>query len=136
MSDSLLDKILKAKQKYNINGIHDNDMKDNPLFSDEFNYLFSDEKNFDIDSIFHSYSDDKEVNSIFYDDDTDIIISSNMIRKDYSFCCLCGVDKYKHDNGHKFFKAFDEHRCKKCNKFYFEHRGNNTCNWVPYKFLH
>lgn len=69
-----------------------------------------------------------------YNSEDDVVISSTKYKKEYNFCCLCGIPKEKHINSHKYFEAFDDHRCKKCDKFYFEHK-NCKCQWVPHTFL-
>lgn len=42
---------------------------------------------------------------------------------DNDICCLCGKSKSYHSNNkpHKFFKIIEEYRCKKCNKFFYQH---------------
>lgn len=43
-------------------------------------------------------------------------------------CVLCGDYRYFHNNKHKFIKTKEAYRCKKCNKFFFEHFPHiNSC---------
>ena len=56
--------------------------------------------------------------------------------KYYSFCCLCGKYDFEHEcERHKFFAAFDDHRCTKCNKWFFQHKNMLNPCWKPTKYL-
>ena len=54
----------------------------------------------------------------------------------YTFCCLCGKYDYEHKNErHSFFAAFEDHRCIKCNKWFFQHNHKKNPCWQPTKYL-
>lgn len=43
-------------------------------------------------------------------------------------CVLCGEYRYFHSNKHKFIETKEAYRCKKCNKFFFQHFPHiNSC---------
>ena len=67
------------------------------------------------------------------------ISTVNRIRKKkikYSFCCLCGKYDYEHKNErHSFFAAYEDHRCIKCNKWFFQHNHKKNPCWQPTKYL-
>jgi len=50
-------------------------------------------------------------------------------------CCLCGKPESHHSNNkpHKFFKIIEEYRCKKCNKFFYQHNHSLTPCFTPIK---
>lgn len=54
----------------------------------------------------------------------------------YSFCSICGLNSVNHYNEtHRFFRAFDLHRCIHCNKFFYQHDHSSNPCWKPYKYL-
>ena len=54
----------------------------------------------------------------------------------YSFCSICGLLAKNHYNEtHRFFRAFDLHRCIHCNKFFYQHDHSRNPCWKPYKYL-
>lgn len=63
-----------------------------------------------------------------------IVLSSSSVINNSSmdqlnYCCLCGNHKNDHnDQLHKFFASYDDYRCKKCNKFFYQHNHcKNPC---------
>lgn len=62
-----------------------------------------------------------------------IVLSSSSVDNasmdQLNYCCLCGNHKNNHnDQLHKFFASYDAYRCKKCNKFFYQHNHcKNPC---------
>ena len=51
-------------------------------------------------------------------------------------CCLCGINEKNHKNKqHRFFTAHYHNRCKKCNKFFYEHNHMKNSCFDPYDNL-
>ena len=63
-----------------------------------------------------------------------IVVPKKKIK--YTFCCLCGKYDFEHKNErHHFFAAFEDHRCIKCNKWFFQHNHKKNPCWQPTKYL-
>lgn len=94
------------------------------------------------------------------DDDNSVVIGSNMVVEndtnfkvhsitnikcvnvcikninDYNFCCICGKSELEHKYLlHKYFKAFEDHKCIKCNKFFFQHDHKKKPCWKPKRYI-
>jgi hypothetical protein len=126
MDDDLLNEIMGLKKNLNQYKKYE-DLSDNDL-------LIELEKEFD------EYSNiiicSSNVHVISSNENNDIYQIKNPQTNKYYFCCLCGkLESCHNKERHAFFAAFDEHRCIKCKKFFFEHRNVKGCNWVPTKFL-
>lgn len=55
----------------------------------------------------------------------------------HNICCLCGFDINEHyKKRHTFICCYDMYRCKKCNRFYYQHsHEERECLFVPYKYI-
>lgn len=71
------------------------------------------------------------------DDLLDEIIGTNINnQKNNDFCCICGCSYLNHiDKRHHFFKALPEHKCIKCNRYFFEHDHYKEICFKPLKYL-
>ena len=55
--------------------------------------------------------------------------------RNVDICCLCGHRRNAHVQLHKFFPCYQEYRCKKCGKFFFQHDHLKQPCFTPFKQL-
>ena len=118
-------------------------------FEDEYDFLFTQE-DLPVEPSILAGLDNIEPDDL---QEGTIIMSSTMIKENnngtsiigktlapdnatYTFCCLCGKYDFEHaGERHKFFPAFEDHRCINCNKWFFEHKHMKNPCWKPKKYL-
>lgn len=96
--------------------------------------------NIDIDDTDINYQIHQSLkNNISITDYNDIIQINKEQPNAYEnfYCCLCGFhSEIHHIKTHRFIKLDENYRCKKCSKFFFQHKhSHDDCIFEPHKFI-
>ena len=61
---------------------------------------------------------------------------NDILFENIDICCFCGKNYSEHKKfTHEFHPCKEKYKCKKCNKFFFQHNHSKTPCFQPYEYI-